>query len=795
MALFRSRNIAPGPASAPSSDARSGRGEPQWFGLMAGVLALWLIVHGAYWGRLIYHDAWLYNFPKFFGIAKAMACSGMPDWLARMDSGTPVSAYTTSDSITNPLRLALLFVMSCLKPGVTGAVYFHKAHILILYLCLAAGMYAMGRVLYRRPLSAVYLFAATLFAGLCMEAMHSDQAIMILFWLPWIVISVVLFHRDPAGARAPLYLNATVLFTALQALDQTPHFTAFAAGLALVLYAALEPRALLAGVRLHWRRLWPAAIVALLTAADLYFLLGEITRQVPSLRATLSVDPGAIADSGFVQPTALIGAFLPLGFIVPFDQLEFGLRSWLQAAGVAGGSRFVFRADVAMFYAGIIPIVLTAVFLLRSASWRLRAGWGGFALLCLIAPMRDSGIYRLLFHIPFFDIFRSYLLLLLFGIFALLVMSGYGMDALLTAGAAERRRLAAYALLLTAAFAADAAAALAWLLALPDSYATLPHALALDALILTIGLSAVAWAVFRSADIERGMAIAVVALALSQAIYQAETYRVLGTPLAEVVASFGLDRADRAPLAAAEARDPNGLTRKLCTRFAECYLSTRDTASLSRDLEGTFLRSRDEAVFQPGLARPVVEALSAIGHPIFWTSRRAEPYADAAELTARLNANAARIGSYLGEVVNVRAGDLERLGRSPGEGEGAALSDLSRGLDRLRLSYTSAAPFYLDAAIAYDPHWRASLGGQPAALVRGNFGGLALAVPAGSGVIELSYVNRASELFFATRIAMGLAGLALVLWLAWDALLAPRRRPGGPSEAWLELPSPPRHEP
>ena len=475
--------------------------------------------------------------------------------------------------------------------------------------------------------------------------------------------------------------------------------------------------------------------------------------------------------------------------------MEFGLRSWLHAAGIAGGSRFVFRADVAMFYVGIIPIVLTAVFLLRSGSWRLRAGWGGFALVCLLAPMRDSGIYRLLFHIPFFELFRSYLLLFLFGIFALLVMSGYGMEALLAAGAGERRRLAAYALLLAAAFAADAGAALAWLLSLPDSYATLPRALALDALILAIGLGAVAWAVFRSADIERGMAMVVTALALSQAVYQAESYRALGVPLPQVVASFGLDAADRTPLSAAQAADPNSLTRKLCTRFAECYLSTRDTASLSRDLEGAFLRSRDEAVFQPGLQRPVVEALSGIGHPIFWTSRRAEPYADTAELVGRLNANATRIGAYLSEVVNLRAADLERFGRVAADGGTAVLSDLARGLDRVRLSYSATSPFYLNAAIAYDPHWRASLGGQPASLVRGNFGGLALAVPAGSSVIELSYVNRASELFFVSRIAMGLLGLAAVLWLVRSAVLAPRRRLGSSTGSLGALSSPPRHAP
>ena len=79
-------------------------------------------------------------------------------------------------------------------------------------------------------------------------------------------------------------------------------------------------------------------------------------------------------------------------------------------------------------------------------------------------------------------------------------------------------------------------------------------------------------------------------------------------------------------------------------------------------------------------------------------------------------------------------------------------------------------------------------------LVRGNFDGLALAVPAGAGVIELSYVNRASELFFLSRIAMGLLGLTAVLWLVCNEVLGPRRRLGSSTGSLWELSSPPRQE-
>ena len=769
--------------------------------LLAGILVIWALVQGGFWHRLIYHDTWLYNFPVLAAISRSMACSGMPDWLGGVDSGTPMALYTSSFSLTNPIRLPLLFFMSCLKPGLTGAIYFQKFHILALYLCFAAGMYVMGRVLYRHRQSALYLFAATLFAGLSMETAHSDQTVLILFWLPWIVSCFVLFHRERAERHAQWYLNAAVLLAALQSLDHLPHLTTISVALALVLYGALEPAALLDGLRRHWQRLWPAGVMLALTGAHLLYLMSEISQYGASLRYAVSshtelrLDLASMSETGFIQPSAVIGAFFPLAFIRAFDSLADSLHAWyvLHVGGLSPERRFfVYQLDAVLFFVGIIPAVLTAAFLMRPGAGRLRAGWGLFALLMLLAALQQTRLYFVIFELPFFDLFRAYLHLAFFAVFAVLAMSGYGMDALLDLEPATRRRLATRALAATGVIAALGAIVLAWMLALPAVAPTLPaarfqlpepnlrlrYAALLDAAILVAGFAALAWAVYGAAEVRRGMAVVIAVLALSQAVYQAGVYRILSIPVAEGVARFGLEEADRTPLPATVAGDPNALERKLCTRFAECYLALRDTASLRLDHEGTFFRSLGEAVFQPGLARPVVEALSAVGHPVFWTSRRAEPYLDDAELTKRLNAHAADIADYLGQVVAVRAADLERLGRLPEAGQGAVLSHLSRGIDRLRLRYRAAAPFYLNAAIAYDPHWRIGVDGKAVAAVRGNFGGIAALLPAGSGTIEFRYVDRATELFFASRILMGLVGLLIAVWLACHVSIADRRAAG-----------------
>ena len=135
--------------------------------------------------------------------------------------------------------------------------------------------------------------------------------------------------------------------------------------------------------------------------------------------------------------------------------------------------------------------------------------------------------------------FRAYLHLLFFSVFAVLVMSGYGMDALLTLPPAERRRLAARALAVTGGLAAIAGLVLAWMYSLPAPSEMLPaarftlpqpnlplrYAALIDAVMLLSGFGVLAWACFVAADVRRGMSVAILALALSQGLYQASIYR------------------------------------------------------------------------------------------------------------------------------------------------------------------------------------------------------------------------------------------------------------------------------
>ena len=126
--------------------------------------------------------------------------------------------------MTQILRLPFLHLMGCFSPDIIPSLFIQKIQIFLTYLAFSGGMCVLGRVLFQRHLSAVYLFAATLYAGFCMNALHSDQIISLIFWLPWAVSCAVLFHRNRYNSKGAWYLNGAVFFYSLAVLDEYPTY-------------------------------------------------------------------------------------------------------------------------------------------------------------------------------------------------------------------------------------------------------------------------------------------------------------------------------------------------------------------------------------------------------------------------------------------------------------------------------------------------------------------------------------------------------------------------------------------
>jgi hypothetical protein len=276
---------------------------------------------------------------------------------------------------------------------------------------------------------------------------------------------------------------------------------------------------------------------------------------------------------------------------------------------------------------------------------------------------------------------------------------------------------------------------------------------------------------------ERSVLGLLLVLVLCQSVYWVAVQRLVGVPFAEVLAAYQLDAEDRTPVPPEAARDPDRFRRKECRSFGECYVSLRHTASLRRDLDGTFLRNQHEPVLQADLALPVTRALSGLTHPVFWLSRTPVGYASSEELVARLNGHQDDIGRHLQSVVYLSTLDAGRIGvPASGSGGSAELTFLERGPDAIRLGYRSDVPVILNAAVTFDPHWRARVNRLPAAVWHGNLNGLAVALPAGSGSVELSFRSGVADAFFYSRYLCLIAGAVAAAWLARSALRSGERR-------------------
>lgn len=730
-------------------------------GWLVAIAAFWAGVHFAYRDTLIVHDSWQHIFPIAYAVAKNTACGALPDWLTTVDNGTPVLIYLISFSLTQLLRLPMLYLWSCTRPPVLEAMSSYQFTMYLTYFVFACSMYLLGRTLYRSRFAAAYLFAATLFAGLCLDAAHSNQVVSMAFWLPWLLIAAVAYHRNAGNGAGAAYLNAAVLFFCVQALDQYPHFVLLVTAIAALLYASLHPDCWRALAR-QASRLWPGLLLLLVTAGQLLLVRSTIADYSPSLRGDLVVDPRAFGETGFVQPTAFLGTILPLSFLSAFETLSDGMANALPLLLGKHGRWFIFRLDALIFCLGVVPLALAAVFLWRGEDRKLVRGWALFALLLLAVSLQQTKLYLVIFHLPFFNVFRSYFLYVVFVVLAVLVMSGYGLDLLLCMDPGRRAQVTDRVLCGIAAAVVLCAALVIGLARLAPDRGALLHELApaffADGAIIAAG--ALALGVFARARRPAAAALFLFAgTALPQAAIFALGYGLVGVTVKQAYAGFGLDRLDEA--------EPGPL-RKRCSSFAQCYLSRQNSVSLNVDLQGTFLRHKDEPVFQRGLAAPVVQALSGLGGAVAWMSRNVEGYADRADLVARLNRHEHEIGEHLRSTTHVPRADLPRLKTVQAGPDPGGITAVSGGAGTWNVSYRSGAPAYLNLATNFDSAWSASVDGLALEPVPANFGGMVVPVPAGTGTVEFRHRSARSAAVFSSRIAMLILALVAAGWLFWS---------------------------
>lgn len=738
-------------------------------------LAVWAGIHLAFGHSFLVHDSWNHIFPISFRIMQQADGFRLPMWLGGVDSGSPLIIYSLSLSLFNPVRLITIAVGSWLRWDVASMMLLQKLSILATYLIFCAGMYVLGRVLFRHRLAAVYLFIASLFAGLCLETLHSDQTVSILFWLPWATASGVLFHRHREGVWGARYLCLAFLLICLGTMDQHPLLVSLPAAFALVGYVILWPRESVRFARSYGWRLWPALVVLTVVLLDLSMFQQAIVEYRPSFRSELKVDPREMGPGGFIQPLSFPGMVLPLGFLTAQEQMHYNTSILL------GRPYFVSRFNSLVLNLGFVPVLLTIVFLLNLGKQKRGLLVTGIVVALLLVALQCSFLYFALSAMPVFDSFRSYFLLIHPIALGLLVMSGYGMDVLLSISPTLRRRLLVQALVFHSALVTAGMAAMACLLYPKASADLLCRTAVWSALDLGIVLGCTL-ALFRSLRVPEAvgqMHWVIVPLVVTQAIYFVGVHHLVGTHRNEVLIRYGIDRAQKA-------RPPASLPvllpiygRQESESFAASYLSPSDTVSFRRDLEGTFLRSRSDALYQEGLEPAALKALSGLSRPVFWLSTSTKPYDRSQELVETLNDHKDDLAEHLARVVHVPRADLEKLeddyGRAAGAGSPGIVGGVYLVRDGYAVSYHSEHPAILVGAVTFDPAWVARINSRLVPMARGNFNGLAIAVPSGEGTLELSYDSWRSRLYFGSRYSLLLVALGAGLVLLGKEFV--RQRP------------------
>jgi hypothetical protein len=736
------------------------------------IVAAWSVLHWSFRDVVIYHDNWLHNFPFVFAVAKSSSCGNLASWLMWPDSGSPTSAYLISYSLTNPIRIVLLNIFACARLEPFAALLVYKTQVYVIYLGFAVGMAVLGKTLFQSWLSVLYIFAATLFAGFCLDAAHSDQVAILVFWAPWFVAAAALADRHAGEIKGTFYANGAVLFFCGALVDQYPHFAivAGATGGSFYAYLRFERLKLLLA---QWRQLWPTVIFLGITAAQLLFILGKFTNYVPSLRASIVVDPSQFGVTGFMQPSALFGLLFPLTFTAAFDQIASGF-------GPMGSRSFIYYIDILILYGGTFPLLLAIGWFVRAGQKTLKIGWLGFTVVLLLISLQQSGLYFILFHIPLFDVFRSYFLFVPYVMFGFLVISGYGFERLVIGERLRRRdqlgQTQRFGYILFAVAAVLLVAVIGWS---GLGWGILDHAYAILGDTAIIGAAfALLFILWRYPGFHPLYVTAIITtLILTQSLYAVVIYRTLGISAAAAFERYELTPTMLTPYSAVELSQPEKLRRVACPTFGSCYLALRDAASLRRDLDGTFLRHRSNPIFQNNLTEGVKSALAGVTHAFIWPSISTELVPSITALNDILDAHEPELPQLLRKSVFI-IGDSEAKKSAEATQPArvsVSLSDLERTTDRISLRYRADGNAFVNLGITYDRYWRATVNGNATSVFPGNYGTATVNIPSGGGVLELRYNDPFARLLFWSRNMV--VGLELLMAIYLGVTISrPRRR-------------------
>jgi len=724
------------------------------------ILAVWLGIHIFFFDRFIFHDSWQHNFAIAFRVFNESSCGKITTWINNVDNGSSTTIYLISQSLTQAIVLPFMLLMSCLKPSLLTSIYAFKIQIFIAYLAFSLGMSVLGQLVFKNRLTSVYLFTTTLFAGMSLDNLHSSQIMSIMFWIPWIVSSFILAAQTLSSIGKAFWINVCILLICAQSLDQYPHFIVLFCAISILCFV-LPNRQILNGFLCIPKFLFvPGILAVIITAAQMSIIKSTIGDYQPSLRADLIVHPSQFGETGFLQLTAFLSSFFPITMLAGFENFANGMGLIAQKFGAQPGARlFIFRLDSLLMMIGILPLLFISFFISQRKFNRYEIGLLFFVAIYLLISIQQTKLYLLLFHLPFFNLFRSYFLLTPFIIFGLLLASACGFTAFLNCTTEARKKIGRLALILFSTAALTCVICICLLYAYSN------------------------WQPNGIKNVVSGLLIDILMLIISMIIFFRLCYQPLEKKYFKFILFFYIvmqgfvlgfvydvtSESSQALLKRYTNYSQNIKTAEFsklpCHNFSSCYTSSEPKVSLNLDLNGTFLRNKSEPIFyKSSIGQSMVEKLTGLTAPTAWISNRVVATQDKAKIPSLLVKNIVEGSSAQPNIIQVK--DFQEM-YGPRNLFKAEVSIKHWGSEKINIYYSANDDGYIFIPLNYDIHWVARLQNRDIETFRANLGGTAIQVPEGSGEISISYYNPSERFLWISRVIIVFLGTLSIVYISF----------------------------
>jgi hypothetical protein len=545
-------------------------------------------------------------------------------------------------------------------------------------------------------------------------------------------------------------------------MDMYPHIPTLAVIYAATIYALLYGSTLnFITILKTLPRIWLAALPILLAIAGLYCIEKQIFLFQPQhSRTAITVTANQIGQTAFTQPSALFGWLFPLSFAAGFEEIA-SRYIW---------KGFIYRLDLLLIYMGTIPLFLSLSLLFSNENRRAAFGWLLFTLVLAATSMQSTGLYLTIIHLPFFNIFRSYIHFWDYVFFSFLVLSAYGFESIIRCALEERT------IILKKTFAASFAIYILGLtsLALFILQAT-GHGpglrsylweITLDIIIIICSLVSISLGVNKRVSSIMLGSLLIVFLIITQTIYLTHMYLIFGETSEKTFARYQTNKELLTPISANSWATADDFKRIECEKASGCNLSQRPATSLKNNTDGSFFRDLNNPVLRKAIPDNMKSALTGITKPILWATSSISiiPSHDALDSILAKSFLSPQDTLSLTTYV-VSPGIAEQLNESNLYKINANFSDIKISPNNISFSYNSNIDGYANLSLTANDGWKATINGFESTIIRSFYNYVTFKIPQGHGQVILEYSNNLDKYFFWSRYLLALLGILSIIYI------------------------------